>query len=160
MLSAEQIVDTILEAADIDIGDFVAHGLGQTDPFSSLGTVHIGGVDNRRIVNHNYQGKLWKVNIVIVYSPANQDFRVEAVMDANHLAVMRVNRTFSSYWTLPKEYLERANDAVIQMAKDFHQIADTIPVPKWNEPYADLQKAGDDAMLRLDDEFHRFDTKI
>ena len=153
----DQIVSVLLEADDDEIADFVAHGLGQTDPFSSLGTVHIGGVDNRRIVNHNYQGKLWRVNIVIDYNPVNQDLRVEATVDAN---LRVVNRTFASYWTLPKEYLGKANEAVIQLAKDFHHIADTMPVPGWNEYHTDLMRAGDEAMLRLDDEFYQFDTKI
>lgn len=150
----EKIVDVLLEG---ELDDFVAHGLGATDPFASIGKVVIAGPDNRRLVNHNYVGKIWRCHIVIDWNPVNKDFKVDALLDHN---TKTIARNFNSLWTLEPQYLERANKACIQLVRDFHVIADTMDVRGWNDQEGQriVWKAGDDAMLRLDDEFYQMDS--
>lgn len=148
VLSAEQIVDAILEADDI--GDFVAQGLASTDPFHSVGPRQ---PRNNGVIEvwHYHTGANWKGRVQVEYDPEAKGFHVYASLDSDDLAGWGPIQA-SSYWSLEAEDLPLAHTAVTRLIREFDELTDFPPV-RWNKRQ-ELQAALEKVMLVLDDEFY------
>lgn len=148
VLSAEQIVDAILEADDI--GDFVAQGLATTDPFHSVGPRqprHNGVVE----VWHHHTGSVWKGSVRVEYDARDKGFEVYATLDSPTLAVWGPVQS-NSYWTLEAKDLPIAHTALARLLREFDELTNLPPISQSN--WSNVKTALENVMLVLDDVFY------
>lgn len=156
VLRAEQIVDAILEATDIDIGDFVAQGLATTDPFHSIGPRQ---PRNNGVIEvwHHHTGTNWKGRVKIEYDPNDKGFGVYAELDSPSLKGWGPIQS-DSYWTLEVKDLPLAHTAVTRLLRDFDKLTD-LPPTSWQKR-ASIRTELENVMLTLDDVFYQMPPKI
>lgn len=155
----EEIVDALLDNKQSPLDAFIAHGLGQTDPFASIGAVRTVGPDNKRVVYHRYAGKYWRVSGIIQWNPVNYNLQVYFNLENCTRAVMPVWDR-SSLYKLPPEYLGKANAVLIAACARLDKIADTMDIAGYldHAGYKAVKDAVSEVMSDVDDEFIQYDS--
>jgi hypothetical protein len=154
VLSAEQIVDAILEADDI--GDFVEQGLADTDPFHAIGPrqPRTNGVIE---VWHHHTGANWEGKVRIEYDPNDKGLSVYASLDSPALKGWGPVQA-NSYWTVEAIDLPVAHTAVNRLIRDFDKLTDLPPAS--NLAKASIGAELEKVMLVLDDVFFQTPPKV